>query len=497
MLAYLAVHDRWVGRDELARLLWPDADPEAAKGNLRQLLYRTRQSGWAPALEVERTQLRWREGSDLHLFRRAYRDKQWLEAVEIYQGELLTGFEAFGAEEFSAWLEIERRDLNALWREAAQNQVAVFEQAGRFGEAAGLLERILRSDPLAEDVLCEHLRLAASSGRRDRALELYQSFAKQLDNELGLEPRAETRKRFEELRSVETQKPKPAPQAPASEPAPSAHRLPLPQTRFVGRNTEMEWLEDKLNIPGAQVLCLVGPGGIGKTHLALEAARRFPGQAVFVSLVGHDAGQSLAPAVAQAVGLMLSGKAEAEAELAAMLEGHSVLLVLDNVEQVVEEARRLAAHLQGLEGVQLLFTSRVRLGLAAEHTLELGGLSFPQRGESTGTADESYAAIRLLLETVGRVNPQGARAPEDQAEAARICQTVAGVPLALVLAGSWARMLSLGEIADELEKSLDFLGGAVRGLPERHQSIRNVFEYSWRLLSEEQRLALAALSVFR
>jgi DNA-binding SARP family transcriptional activator len=153
LLAYLAVHDRWVSRDELTRLLWPDSDPETARGNLRQLVYRTRKMGWAPTLEVERSQLRWRDGSDVHSFRRAYQAGRWEEALASYQGDLLSGFEDVEAEEFSAWLDLERGHLNALWRESAQNQAAQLQQAGRFDEAAGLLERILHADPLAEDVL--------------------------------------------------------------------------------------------------------------------------------------------------------------------------------------------------------------------------------------------------------------------------------------------------------------------------------------------------------
>jgi predicted ATPase/DNA-binding SARP family transcriptional activator len=493
LLAYLAVHDHWVARDELTRLLWPDSDPETARGNLRQLVYRTRKMAWAPTLEVERSQLRWRDGSDVHSFRRAYQAGRWEEALASYQGDLLSGFEDFEAEEFSAWLDLERGHLNALWREAAQNQAAQLQQAGRFDEAAKVLERILHSDPLAEDVLCEYLQTARQSGRRDRALELYRNFAKLLNEELGLEPRAETRQLVEVLRSSAATAHTPQPTDNALPPS----RLPLSATRFVGRKTELEWLETKLTTPGVQVLSLVGPGGIGKTQLALELVRRFARRGVFVSLVGHDAGRSLAPAVAEALGLVLPGQVEAESELKGLLEGQTLLVVLDNVEQVIEEARLLATRLEALGGVQLLFTSRVRLGLANEHSLEVGGLNFPSPGEALRVAAESYDAVRLLLETMRRVNPDAEQSSAEQAEAVRICQGVAGVPLALVLAGSWARLLTLAEIADELEKNLDFLAGSVRGLPERHGGMRAVFEHSWNLLSEAQREVLAGLSVFR
>lgn len=262
LLAHLAYDGRWLTRDQVAFLFWPDTDEQSARRNLRQLLSRVKSLPSTETVEIEPTRLRWRVDTDIARFRQAVARREWEEAVALYRGELLAGFAADGADGFGAWLELERENLRSTFRQAVLGAAQQLEAAGASLEAAHRLRPLLDGDELAEDALQAYLRNAYLAGQRDLALAAYRQFSDRLLEELGLEPLPETQQLADTISAA----------APLRLPARGAARttaVPLSirkPPRLVGRD---ETCHEALAAPGPVVL-LAGEAGVGKTRL-LEA----------------------------------------------------------------------------------------------------------------------------------------------------------------------------------------------------------------------------------
>lgn len=271
--------------------------------------------------------------------------------------------------------------------------------------------------------------------------------------------------------------------------------LPRWSTSFVGRESELQRIETLLGDPEHRLISIVGPGGAGKSRLAAEAARRYwerhRRRTVFVPLVTVATEEQLVVALADALDLAIdlahsAGRAPAD-QLVDFLRERSILLVADNCEQIPSAANVFSRVLTDAPDVQLLITSRSRLGLAAEWPVDVAGLSGPDRGDE---------ATRLFVERARQHDPDLSIGDEDWAAVARICRLTENMPLAIELAAAWMGVLAPSELADELERDLDILATRSPDAPARHRSLRAAFGGSWRLLDEEQRRVLAGLSVF-
>ena len=281
-------------------------------------------------------------------------------------------------------------------------------------------------------------------------------------------------------------------------PHPLPENLPLPLTSIVGREHELRAIIRQLQDPACRLLTLTGPGGVGKTRLVLEVAHQkheFGNGTCFVSLVGTSAAEFIVPAIADALGFSFSGATDLKTQLFNHLKEKNILLILDNLEHLLDGIEILDGLLEHAPYVKLLTTSREQLNLRAEWVFEVQGLPVPSHIELTNP--ELNSAVALFIQRAKQANANFTPPPENLPAIIRICQLVEGLPLGLELAATWVRMLSLEEIANEIEKNLDFLTTTARDMPQRHRSIRAVFDYSWNLLSDNEQRSLRQLAVFR
>jgi predicted ATPase/DNA-binding NarL/FixJ family response regulator len=273
--------------------------------------------------------------------------------------------------------------------------------------------------------------------------------------------------------------------------------LPSQSTLFIGRKDELTKIEHLLANPTCRLLTLVGPGGIGKTRLALEAAGlqadASENGVYFIALQPLTSPDFIVPTIADALNMTLYGQGDPKTQLLHYLSEKRLLLLLDNFEYLLDGADLLSEILAHAPDVKILVTSRERLHLREEWLFEVGGLSFPQKGHDTAADD--YSAVRLFMQSASRAGYTPTES--DMPSIAHICRLVGGMPLALELAAAWVRAVPCSEIAREIENSLDILTATTRNMPEAHRSMRAAFERSWNLLTDMERAVFSKLSVFR
>ena len=519
LLAWLLLHqDAPQSRQHLAFLFWPDSPESQARTNLRNLLHTLRQNlpDAARFLAATNLTLQWQgEGVSLDVteFRHwcaagAEAQKQgnlpaarsaWENAVAAYRGELLPG-------NYDDWIIPLREELRDEYDRALERLTLLLEEMGDLREALIYSQQRLLQDPLNEAAYVGQMRLYAALGDRAGIRRVYEQAATLLRRELDVEPAPSTQAAYADFlraapeAAVARHLPPPAPAAEQTAPTPARRAVGLPvyPIAFIGREREQAELAQLLADPDCRLATIVGPGGMGKTRLATQTARGhasvFRDGVVFVGLSGVTDPALLGTAIAENLADFRPGAGRREEQLLEFLAEREMLLVLDNFEQLVEGADFLCRILEAAPAVKLLVTSRIRLQLAEEWIYDLDRLPLPPADEEGWAAN---SAAQLFVQSARRVRSGFAPTEAERAIISHICGLVEGLPLALVLAGAWVRMLSPAEIAQEIERDLTFLESDQRNAPERHRSLSTVFEYSWHLLAEEERAVLRRLAVFR
>jgi predicted ATPase/DNA-binding CsgD family transcriptional regulator len=272
--------------------------------------------------------------------------------------------------------------------------------------------------------------------------------------------------------------------------------LPV-QAALVGRADECQKIGALLK--SKRLITLAGPGGIGKTSMALALARdhfsRFEHGVCFVPLSGITSPLFLVSAIAEAVHFSFHEAGDFKIQLLDYLYELNILLVLDNYEHLLPNTELISELLQSTKNTKLLVTSRQHLDLRAEWVFELQGLSYPSHDWTAPTAD--YAAVELFAAQAQRCSPDFALTQENLAKVVSICQSVDGLPLALELAANWTRALTCQQIACQIEKDLDFLAATWQDLPEKHRTIRGVLAQSWSMLEPPAQAVLRKLAIFQ
>jgi predicted ATPase/DNA-binding SARP family transcriptional activator len=489
MLLVLAHHGGWVPRGDIVQLFWPDAREERARQNLRQLLLAVKRTPFAQGLVAEATRLRFEVSTDVRAFRQAAAEGRFNDAAELYAGAFLRGFTLADCPEFERWLEEERRQLHEEWRDAILRFAAELEAVGRSLEAARVLERVVKADPLDEEALRRLLRAWIAGGQPAKAHGAFLLFRETLRSELGVEPEPAT---TEAASSVGPGAPV-RHVGPEARPKPRVH-LPIPTTPFVGREAELVDLSRRLQDPAIRLITVAAPGGMGKTRFVIEAATRnasmFRDGVFFVACSSVASPDRIVFAVADALSFAFFGQREPKEQLLDFLRERELLLVVDNLEHLLAGVGVLSEVLESAPGVKVLATSRERLNLHAESKFDLHGLSVPDANDEGG-----HDAVSLFVQAARRVRADP-RTDDRHPVLVRICRSLYGMPLALELAASWLRVLTLEDIEREVERGIDVLQSSARDLPARHRSVRAVFDSSWELLTEDERGALERLAVF-
>lgn len=278
------------------------------------------------------------------------------------------------------------------------------------------------------------------------------------------------------------------------------NNLPTQPTPFVGRDRELGEITE-LFADSGRVVTLLGPGGSGKTRTALAFAesqlRAFPDGVYFIPLAPIDSPEHIVATINEHIGF-IPGSADVRGDLLNYLREKRMLLLFDNFEHVIEGAELISELIQNAPDVRILVTSRERLRLRGESTYEIEGMIVPRPQDETVEGMLPYPSVQLFLQSAHRAAPDFDLVDDEQTNCvAAIIRLVDGLPLGIELAAAWLEMMPLNEIADEIRRSVDFLETDLRDVPERHRSIRAVFEYSWNLMNAGERDVFLRLSIFR
>jgi predicted ATPase/DNA-binding SARP family transcriptional activator len=516
LLALLVLEqERPLSRIWLAQTLWPFPDTleSNAADNLRRSLYILRKALGdqatrlsAPTLETVALDLAGVD-CDLVAFDRAIArsDASTLQtAVSLYRGDLL-------AECTEPWVLPAREKRRQAYCNALLDLVARARAGGDYPAARDYLHQALAADPVWEDAHRQLMEVLAQSGELNEALTLYQTLCRALARTDPMAaPDQETTALYRKLRdqarrSARSEQPPPATTLSSAPSVPAPRRLPIPLTELVGREEALIEIESRLQ--RARLVTLTGAGGVGKTRLALAvaetAAAHYPDGVCLTEFAALSDPRLVTQILAGALNLREQAGRPLEETLAEFLKSRRMLLVLDNCEHLLEACAQLAqALLSSAPGLRVLATSRQALGITGEVAWRVPSLSAPDparlhaRGSDTVREVSTYEAVRLFVERVEASQKQFLLTDKNALAVAQVCHHLDGIPLAIELAAACVRSLSVEEINGRLDDRFHLLTGGSRTALPRQQTLRAMMDWSYDLLTAQEKVLLHRLSVF-
>jgi predicted ATPase/DNA-binding SARP family transcriptional activator len=491
---------RVVSTGRLIEELWQGRPPPSADATLRSYVsrlrallrpdatLRARSGGYvldtaALQLDADHFQELVREGDDAleHGLARTAAERL-RRALSLWRGRALADVAEDGL------LALESGRLEELRLSAVERRIEAELALGLHSEVVGELERLIDEHPMRERLWRQLMLALYRCDRQADALAAYGRLREILATELGLEPGEEVRLLHLAVLRHEV---------PAARRAGGQHNLPAPLSSFIGRERELDDVDDLLT--EARLVTVTGVGGVGKTRLAVAAATRSLarfGRVCFVDLSGVGDSDGVARAAAEALAISEHPHRRLIDVLADALRANELLLVLDNCEHVRDGSAELVQGLlETVPALHVLATSREPLRVSGEIDYSLSPLPVP--GDDRGTDDLTrFASVRLFLERASASRADFAATDGTIATVARICRDLDGLPLAIELAAVRARSLSPEEIALHLDRRFDFLTFWRRVAVPRHQTLRATMDWSYELLSEQEQHTLRRLSVF-
>jgi len=496
VFAYLLLHrDRDVARDTFAFTIWPDVLEEDARANLRRALYILQH--WLPEQHVawfsaNRRHVRWNVDSPYWLDVEEYEvlsqdHGQINEAVKLYSGDLLSNVE-------EEWIAAERDRLRDMQLRSLRRLTAQLRKTGDVPRAIECAQNALKIDPWHEEFVRNLIELRAMGGDRAGGLREYRGFEEALKREMDAAPERETIAVFERLRSGEQDDTLLPPSARAP-----TNNLPARLTSLIGREKEVQTLKEF--VEQHRLVTIAGAGGIGKTRLALRVGadliEKYSDGVWLVELAPISVGEFIPSAVAAALNIHESQDRALSHSIIQGLSGRHMLLIVDNCEHLIDAAASFFEDiLRACPNVQILATSRQPLSIEGEHVYRTSALTFPQSSVLTATEALTYSAIELFVERALAAHHQFQLTDENAPAVGDICRRLDGIALALELAAARVRVLSVPRINDGLKARFRLLTGGSRTQLPRHQTLRALFDWSYDLLDERDKLMLRRVAVF-
>lgn len=504
LLAYLCLSPQEHARERLAGLFWGDTTTEQARLSLRVGLNNLRKQLGNDAILATRNTLQLNPAFSIWVDVWEFMAlKEWLPEnglenllffTSLYRSELLADF-------YDEWLFPLREELRALYLNALLRGASYARAQSDYPSAIELAQKVLTTDPVNEQAHQHLIVCHAARGDRTAAFRQYEECAQALRTHLGVDPSRETRTLYENLRK----------KSPAISPAARLTNLPRPLTSFVGRQTEMNFIENLLlgdesageDATRAALVTLGGPGGSGKTRLAIQTASElvdaYADGVWWVDLSPLNHWGLLPSAVAKTLGVKeRRGKSLTES-LKEHLRARNLLLIMDNCEHILTPSASL---IEGLlaecRQLQVLATSRTPLGIPGERYCPVAALPLPHSAQAQVTNLKALLAcesVKLFVDRAAAYLPTFQLTPQNAALVAHICQRLEGIPLALELAAAQIPAMPLAEIVRRLDERLDLAPPASHGTP-RQRTLRTTLTWSHDLLEPAEKALFCRLAVF-
>ena len=482
LLAYLVIHRGVQNRERLAALFWGDSTDELARRSLRTALSALRKELGDDFVIADRETIQLNQAFSMWVDVQEVEEQRNAISIidpDIYRGDLLQDF-------YDEWVLEEREHYRDLFINILQKNIQSLKANGEYQRAISLAEKIISIDSVNEQayqqlIFCQH-----ALGNRSEALKSYEECARQLMDQLGVEPSEDTIALYEQIKKSTT-----------SNSQFVKSNLPIPLTSFIGREHELKTLTEIFST--TRLLTLTGVGGCGKTRLSIQLATQLSSQfadsAWWIELASIQDESSLLPVVLKSLGIAESQIDSPEESLIKFLRSRNVLLVMDNCEHVITACARLAEIiLSQCPDVKILATSREALSIHGEIAWLVPSLSLPSTDQTSDLM--KFECPRLFLERATTYRPD-LQLNETNAEALlRICRALEGIPLAIELAAARVKTLSLEQLASRLDDKLNLLTTGSRSAQPRQQTLRAAIDWSYELLEDDEKIVLQRLSVF-
>ncbi len=521
LAAYLVVTGKKCSRDKLATLFWPEYDQKNARASLRRTLSIMTQELGKSWLEIDRESIMFVPCENLSIDVNNFlklnekikseekKNTDCLtileEAIAIYRDDFMSGFSLKDAPDFDDWLFEQSEWLRSQAISLTNLLIDYYFRRNDFSKAVLQAQRLINFDPFNENGHRKLIRAFALNNQQNFALRQYDKLKKNLRKELDTHPEEKTAFLAEEIRKGRF--------AVLNHSSDNENifkttltNLPAQSTTFVGRERDVENIIDKLTLPEVKLLTISGPGGIGKTRIAIQSAslllNEFSDGVFYISLADLPSHKSIAPGLIKILGLSFTEKTDPRNQVIDFLNNKNILLVFDNYEYLMEGLDFISDLLKTTDSLKILVTSRERLMIQGEFLINLSGLSYPKlpveiSAEIVSQSISVYDGISLFIQTAEMTQADFKLNTENYESVIQICELVEGNPLGLILSASWIEIYPPIKIVSEINKNLDFLKSDLHDIPYRHQSMRAVFDSTFDLLNDQEKSVFMRLAVFQ